>query len=158
MKIYRRIALPLVLCAAALGVSQPASAAAGIVQRAPDAYGAFVNTSAGRVLSSTAVNNYLTWDTNGQYVTVRTQLKDTGRNDGQVAGLYANLRYTDGTWSGWKTVAETANQSTFTSPISRRFVPSKRTAGVSLVACRYTATVGINACGAVSPNWDNPYT
>lgn len=157
MKI-RHVAIAGATALAALGGATSASAANGVTQHAPDVYGQYVNTSAGRLPSSTAINNYLMWDTNGYYVTVTTQLRDTGRNDGQLAGLYANLVYTDNTSSGLKLVDETGNEGGFDPPVARRFVPSKRVLGVQLFACRRSAAAGINSCTPSAPLWDNPYT
>ncbi len=136
-----------------------ASAVSGVVRPAYDAYGAFVYTPVGRVPSAAAAGNSIMWDTNGQYVTVYTHVKDTGRSDGQLAGLYANLTFTDGTRSGRKPVFQTGVETSWM-PGSRAFVPSKRVANVQLEACRYSAAAGINACTPAGSSWfyDNPYT
>ena len=155
----RTIALATAVLAGGLQAGASTASAAAFTQRAPDAYGHFVNTTHGSSPSSTAILNYLTWDSNGYNVTVQTQLRDTGFGDGQLAGLYAILYYTDGSNSGLKTVDESGDETTFPNPNgSRAFVPSKRVSGVSLVACRRSTAAGINACGTSSPIWDNPYT
>jgi hypothetical protein len=149
-----------VLTGSLLGAVSEASAIAGPTYSAGDAYGALVTVPGGKAPSSTSIYNTFTFDTNGYNVTVRGYVKDTGRSDGQLAGLYATLYYMDGTNSGRKLIGETGNETSFVYE-ARAFVPSKRVKGIALEACR-RSTTSVNACGTPVPGyglmWDNPYT
>lgn len=140
-----------VLCAAALavcvlGTAASASAYVAIWEPYTEQYvGQLVSTRCGTGPSAFADRTVIGWDSNGFGVTVQGRLKDTGRCDGHVAGVYALLIYRDGTNSGWKKVYETGNETSFEN-FSRVFSPSKRTSQVYLMACRYSSSTGLTLC------------
>lgn len=143
--------------AAPVKPAAPAAPAATYAYGAYDVYGAFVSTPTGVRTSARATSVSLNWNSNRQYVTVAGNLLDTGRGDGKLAGLFAQLYYSDGSSSDWKLVGSSGNETSLTF-VSRQFVPGKITTHIRLVACQANSAGAIvGGCGAVSGWYRNVY-